>query len=329
MFFFYVVCYSILHYLNYEILSSAETLKYFKFTYNIFISYLTYFLIGYYYKGYQQYYKYLFILYILLTVDTWWNIDINTLYINFAGVAKEKVGLYQYLGVTYAIFAILLILLTKNNILKVVLIIISFTSLFVLMSRSSLYIFTLVMIVYMIVKYKKVALIYISIIILVVVLFVLYGGEYVDMIMNSRLMSFTRGIENDGSVKARIELAKVGFTAIQNYWIVGDYGGDVIYFHGQGHYIHNFFSILRQFGIIAFLLYTYLMWILLIKIFDWMKKSYLYSNNYDYFIIIALFMVVDVIIAQAWGNAYIFFAVGMLANIHKNNDWIYIKDVQK
>jgi hypothetical protein len=323
LFFFYVLFYSILHYMNYNIISSAETLKYFKFTYNIFISYITYFIIGYYYRGYQKYYKYLLIFYIFLTVNTWWNIDLNTLYISFAGVAKAKAGLYQYLGDTYAIYAILIIILTNNNIIKILLIIISFASLFILMSRSSLYVFTLVMIVYMIIKYQRIAFVYISIMVLAVALFVLYGGEYVDIIMNSRLMSFTRGIENDGSVAARIQLAKVGFEAIRNYWITGDYGGDVIYFHAQGQYIHNFFSILRQFGIVAFLLYSYFIWMLFIKIFKWMKKSYLYSTNYDYFIIISLYVVVEVIIARAWGNAYIFLAIGMLANLRKNSEWIY------
>lgn len=317
-FFLYILFYSILDYMNYTIISSKITESYFRFTYNVLISFMMYFVIGYYYEGYKKHYTIILCVYVLMTLNTWINIDPNTLYISFMGVAKEKAGLYQYLGDTYAIFSILLITLTNRKIIKFTFILITFLTLFVLMSRSSLYMYTIAIIFYSLFKYKKEAIVYLLLFVSFIGIIMMNESKYYEIVMNSRLLSFTHS-KIDGSVAERIELAQVGFNAIYNNWFIGDYGGDVRYFHKEGKYIHNFLAVLRQFGFIPFLVYVYFIYKLVIRVVVWMRNPSLYSQEYDYFIVLSIFLILEVLIARSWTHAYIFLVIGMLSNLKNNN----------
>jgi len=324
-FYIYIFLYSILNYNYYEIISVKMNIKYFRYIYVVLIAYLTFFLIGFYNRDYRKYFKYILIFYVLLTVNAWINVDPQTLYISFKGVDKDLIGVYQKLGDIYAIIAIIFILLIKRNkYIQLSIIIISFITLFILMSRSSLYVYTITMLFYLVVIYRFKAVFYILFIVSIIMVFIVDSGTYYDIIMNSRLTSFMRSGE-DGSWVARKQLAEVGINAIKNYWLIGDYGGDIIQFRETGNYIHSYLSILRQFGLIPFLIIFY--WILLFsyRLFKWMLDNSKYSDYYNIFIILFLFNLIEISIARSFGSPYIFISIGMLASIYSNPALIYKK----
>ena len=70
-------------------------------------------------------------------------VDPNTYALDKSIANLDLFGIYLFLGDTYAIFAILTIIITPSKKLQLLLFLISLAILYILMSRTSLYIFIL------------------------------------------------------------------------------------------------------------------------------------------------------------------------------------------
>lgn len=322
----YILFYNVYHYIVYEVINSKMSYEYFKYNLLMIYGYTMYFLIGFYYEGYERYAKTVYILYAILTLNVFLNIDPQTLLINFQNVEGDAYGLYQFLGDTYAIFAFATVTLVKSRIMRIFILIVSFLALFALMSRTSLYMFVLAMIIYMFIKERAFTLIYIGLIVLLTSLFLTYGGEYIDKVLDSRMLKTFQPDANRGSVDERIVQAKVGLKAIEEHWFEGDYGGDIIHYGEFGNYIHSYLGLLRQYGIIPFLVFISLMVLLLRQVLYWIRSNENYSHGYEFFVVLIIYFSFVISVSRPIGNTYIFLVIGMLAGIKKDPKYIINKE---
>lgn len=109
---------------------------------SIFFHYLIYFSAGYYFSPEIIPQKYVYAFFCLLTINALINFDVQTYRISFEGFSSEKIGVYQFLGDSYALCSLLAISIGKRRILSsYLLLVIVLAVLFFLNSRTSLYSF--------------------------------------------------------------------------------------------------------------------------------------------------------------------------------------------
>jgi len=317
----YILLYNLFYSLNYIVINENTNAKILQHNFFLLSYYLLYFLVGYYYRGYRRYQNFIYILYVLMTLNVFMHMNDQTLLIDFS---EKRTSVYQFLGDSYAIIALLTISLLNNRKIQLIVIMFSIVTLFMLVSRSSFYVFILVGIIYLFAKERIWSIIYIFIITTLILLFFVNGGEFVDKIMNSRLLIFLTD-KVDQSTLERFSQIDVGLNAIKEYWIIGDFGGDVLYFNRMGNYMHNYLSLLRQYGIIPFAFFLFLIVNLLKKSFLWFKNIESFSIDYDFFMLLTFFTLIEITVAKSIQYPIIFMPLGILAALNKKSDWIYKK----
>ena len=174
---------------------------------------------------------------------------------------------YIMMSDAYALLSIIVVPYTRNLLYRLILLGISSLTLYFLMSRASLYSFVFLNFLVLMIIDKRV---FWSIIFFFVAsIFFINWEQFIRLNSDNRMFRLIT-FGNDLSQNSRQTIFKTGLDAIHNNWFFGQYMGDVIVRKNTGTYIHNIFSIWRQFGIIPFLL-------ILINIIYIFLKFYLHS----------------------------------------------------
>jgi len=320
---FYLIIYNIIFYSNYIILDKQISTKIFFDNLGYIYSYIIYFFIGFYYRGYLKYSKTIYILYIIITLNVLMFVDLNTFGLDISKANLDLFGIYLLLGDTYAIFSLLTIIITPSKKLQLLIFFISVPILYILTSRTSLYVFVLTFIIYIFIANKRLFFMSIILLIGIGIIIFLSNTELVNQIINSRMLGFLFG-EVDPSVNAREEYITIGLSGIMNHWYIGDFAGEVDYYGTTGKYIHSYLGLLRQYGITAFILFLFLILFVIKEILSWIKYTKKYSVDYEVFIGLTIFILIEIIISRGIYFPYIFFSVGVVAGLYKNKNWAIV-----
>jgi len=231
--------------------------------------------------------------------------------------------IYLMLADTFAILTILIISMLKSNIMKIVLFFITIPILYALYSRASIVIFIFVFGIYLFRKHKK------TLLLLIVLITILFSQINIFNILSiskeDRMFRLFYGIK-DNSKKQRTVMLTDGLESIKKNWLTGTFLGEVEEHEGiAGHYIHNFLSFYRQFGIIPFIVFCVIVILLYFKVL----LIYLFRETDKYFEFLFLyftFTLMEIIIARSYTSPYIWFAISSSAiyiqnekNREKNN----------
>lgn len=174
---------------------------------------------------------------------------------------------YIMMSDAYALLSIIVVPYTRNLLYRLILLGISSFTLYFLMSRASLYSFVFLNFLVLMIIDKRV---FWSIIFFFVAsIFFINWEQFIRLNSDNRMFRLIT-FGNDLSQNSRQTIFKTGLDAIHNNWFFGQYMGDVIVRKNTGTYIHNIFSVWRQFGLIPFLL-------ILINIIYIFLKFYLHS----------------------------------------------------
>ena len=320
IFILYLIIYNIVYYSNYMIVNKQLSIKVFIDNLGYIYGYIIYFFIGFYYKGYSKYRRVVYIMYSILTLNALVFVDFNTFGLDISKANLDLFGIYLFLGDTYAIFSLLTIIITPSKKLKLFIFLTSILILYILMSRTSLYVFVLTFIIYTFFTDKKLFFSSVMLFIGISILLLIANPEWIEKITNSRMLGFLFG-ETDPSVDARKEYVLVGLSGINEHWFIGDFSGEVEYYGTTGKYIHNYLGLLRQYGITAFVLFGILILFLLKEIILWIKYTKIYTHDYEVFIGLSIFVLIEIILSRAIYFPYIFFTIGILAGLYKDNSW--------
>jgi hypothetical protein len=174
---------------------------------------------------------------------------------------------YIMMSDAYALLSIIVLPYTRNLMYRLILLGISSFTLYFMMSRASLYSFVFLNFLVLMIIDKRV---FWSIIFFFVAsIFFINWEQFIRLNSDNRMIRLIT-FGNDLSQNSRQTIFKTGLDAIYNNWFFGQYMGDVIVRKNTGTYIHNIFSVWRQFGLIPFLL-------ILINIIYIFLKFYLHS----------------------------------------------------
>lgn len=274
---------------------------------------IAYLILGFYCAKYLQQLKYTTYPFLVLTIIFLLLVDWNLLKFNTLSYPnKSQWGNYHYLSECYAVLSFLALcgLNQRNRALIIIFYLVSIAILFLLGSRSSLFVYILVssLLLY---RLNCLSIFFcLSLILFVITIFYSKGLLIVSSFIDDNYRMFALLISSDeGSSISRGILAQSGLRDIYENWFTGDLGGQVR--HGGtlwGGYIHDFRSYWRQFGIIVFLLYCLMLLKLNVKnLFAFFSEK----NTVNFFITISfLFFTVESLFARAYLSTYIFFFVG-------------------
>jgi len=158
---------------------------------------------------------------------------------------------YIMMSDAYALLSIIVLPYTRNLMYRLILLGISSFTLYFMMSRASLYSFVFLNFLVLMIIDKRV---FWSIIFFFVAsIFFINWEQFIRLNSDNRMFRLIT-FGNDLSQNSRQTIFKTGLDAIYNNWFFGQYMGDVIVRKNTGTYIHNIFSVWRQFGLIPFLL---------------------------------------------------------------------------
>ncbi len=251
---------------------------------------------------------------ILLTIVDWRMLKLDT----FSYPNQSQWGNYHYLSECYAILSFWFISSLEKKPTIILISSISIIVLFLLGSRSSLFIYLLVLTLLL---YRLNCLpvsLGLCCIMFIAVVFSSKGLQIVNNFIDDNYRMFSVLISNEeGSSVSRKMLATSGLEDIKNHWFVGSLGGQVNY-GGKlwGGYIHDFRSYWRQFGIIVFLLYC----ILLLKLNISNLFKFFRNHNATVFFVTSslLFFSIESILSRAYLSTYIYFFIGYsISNVFK------------
>jgi len=311
IFIFFIFIYSFGHYSAYIIINEDLTLRYFINDAFSIIQFLFFFFVGSYFRGYEQYRIYIFIFYTLLLVSIILNFDFEKLAINLINSNNKENNDYLFLADTFAIWSILTIAYIKNYNIKLFVILVSVVGLFTLMSRASLAVFVITILFYFMWNREvKRNIVYLICIGVAIGIFLLNSIDISDL-GNYRMFSYLISGE-DVSASERTIMHAEGIESIKNNWFIGDYGQEVIYFGVLGTYIHSYLQLLRQYGIIPFIIFLFLCYMIIINIYNIIKIDKINDQNYLFLVLLSVFLILELIFAKSLnsGSPYFFFLVG-------------------
>jgi len=223
-------------------------------------------------------------------------------------VNYDHLGIFLFLGDTFAIWSLLTISFYNKKYLSVFLVFISAICLYMISSRSSLYGFLFILpFVFKNTKNGWIQFTFICAVFIACILFVLNA----ETLMSSRMLRFIF-TGYDHSFYLRELIMERNVDDIFNNWFLGDYAGQLR--HGEfGYYIHNYLSLWRQFGIIPFVIFIALLLPFFKWFYPWMRgKKY---QEYDFLFYLIIFLLVEIIFTRAYKSHFIWIAIGMMTNV--------------
>ena len=283
-------------------------------TYNftILLWYVVAFFIGVNLNLKQSYSKIILIGYVAMVVHVLINLDLSA---GSMTILDDKAGIYHFLGDAFAIWSLLTIATYKNKPAVIPILLISTICLYLISSRTSFYGFLLLIpFIYWKNRNRSTRLVLLGAFVLLIGLIVLNF----DRVAESRMLRFMV-TGNDRSYHLREVTMQQNSKDLIEHWFMGDYAGQLR--HGEfGYYIHNYLSFWRQFGIIPFLLFIWL----LIPFFRWVMKWFNGNayQEYDFLFYLTIFAIIEIIFARSYNYHFIWFSIGMITNVlqSKKND---------
>jgi hypothetical protein len=258
--------------------------------------------------------------FILLVTEKLINLDNTFLRLFFE--LEEGNGVYLFLGDTFAIVSILLISFIKSKSLRFLVGIIALVTLFAISSRSSMYIFLVVLFIMMIKENK-----FLHNIFFVLIFFLLFylSISYFEInVVNNRMLNVISNVALDQSAIARNYLLEKGMRDISDYWFIGNYGSQYYNQNSFGSYIHNIFSFYRQYGLTVFIFILVIFLFISKYYYFWIKNKYVTNINYIFYI--SAFCFLEILLTRSYNTLHFWFAVGLFANKHQ---FILIKSYKK
>ncbi len=238
-------------------------------------------------------------------------INVNTDSFHILLGEGDKGGYYLTFGDSFALLSIMLISKIESYRRRIFIMFFSILVLFLIYSRSSLYIFVLVQLISFWRDYntKQKIILFFTFIIGIVVLSYVY--DLAELIQSRMLSVLFTG--EDQSLSERAVLFQKGLDAIMASPIIGDYAGQFYTDKNFGGYIHGVVSFYRQFGFPAVLFLIYIFGYLLKHYFLWMSGKYNDSSNYIFYI--GIFVFLEIIIARTYTTLHFWFALGLFSNL--------------
>lgn len=254
----------------------------------------------------------MFFLFYLVTF-LYFGLDFVTLKLVYSEVKIE----YLFVGDFTAILFMIAFGSAEKKITKLVVFTIGLVFLFIISSRSSFYIYIFAFTSYWTlrnIKFRQYQNL-IAMFILAFLLLIFYDYIIANLVSNSddyRIFRVFTGTDN--SAQGRDIINQYGYDRILQSWFVGDFGGQLNatldeYGSRWGQYIHNVFSVWRQFGLIAFVIYIIILLdVCYNTITDFFNSEE--CSNQTVLILLCVFTVTSVLISRAYIFTSIYFFIG-------------------
>ncbi len=316
VFFFILYCFilSTINYLNGDVVDMrGRSLA--KYHYTLYILYFTSYLYGRTIKfEINIVTKVLFGMVLLSIIAI---LDTNSFSLDFSIIDSEKKGIYLILSDIFTIFILFLISNIKRNNNKIILFIIGCIFLFILNSRSSLYAFIIVFVLYQ-AFYSNIQARTTNIIILLIVSMGFLSSSYFSLLLesNPRMLAIVTGIDSDGSTLARENFFHIGISRTLKTPILGDYGGVIEESSSLGAYIHNILSYWQSYGFLPFImsLFFFIINPILIAYKSYTERKKFNSSIY---FLISIYLVLLLIVSKAYTWYFAWFLMGYLQTYPK------------
>ena len=115
----------------------------------------------------------------------------------------------------------------------------------------------------------------------------------------------------DLSNSMRDEQLELGLKDLSEVWILGRFMGDVEKnFGDRGDYIHNYLSFWRQFGLLPFIIFCYLVSTNFLKLFFHYKSNSKVNELGNFLFYFTLFCLLQIILARSFVFSYIWLSIG-------------------
>lgn len=172
---------------------------------------------------------------------------------NRVGGAEDVVASYQAFSGLFLVLGVLLLVISRSNILKLLIYFLVLIIIFYLGSRSEFIAFTLGGVIYasLFIEFKR--KLYFLILLVSVLIFLLSSfNNEMAFLSNNRIFELTN-IDSSSSWSSRQDLNNIAIQQIENSPFFGFFGGHTYYFGSTGAYAHNFLSSWVSFGFIGFI----------------------------------------------------------------------------
>ena len=227
---------------------------------------------------------------------------------------------YLYLGDVFAIFSLLIIAMLDDYKKKIALFMSSTYFLYLLGSRSSLYFFLVVFIVYLFkfffVRRKLFARIgLITVVLFGILIFVL--SVDLNLVTDNRMLRIISSSNRvtDYSQIARNSILVAGIDNIKENWFWGDYLAEFRVRGGWGAYIHNILSYWEEYGIVVFIMFIYQC--LFTLVYNVRRFFSISGKVVEFSTYIAIFCVLSVIFTRSYIYHYAWLAFGLTTCLMK------------
>lgn len=262
-------------------------------------------------------------LFSLMLVQILYNANLINLSINLDNVEGDLTGLYLGLSDIFCITSLLLFgSVDKSQIkFKIVLIFLSSLGLFILNSRSSLYIYLICIIFYFLITFKhikSIKTIFYLFLSTTVIGLIFFDKINTLLVVNDRMFAVILK-SDDASSNERSRLQNIGINQITSNPIFGDYGGVVKINADLGTYIHNLLSYWQTYGLLVFIISLYFFIYQTAKVF---RLSYIlnykFNNHYNYIMLLSSYLLLSTVFAKSYTWFSAWFVLGILHNFLYN-----------
>ena len=225
--------------------------------------------------------------------------------------------IYLMLADSFAMLSIFVLCKNKNYKFQFIIIILSVICLLALWSRAALYCYMLTLILFL---YKNRSM-YLTFLFFMLFSFIYMNIDIVNM-ADERMTRLLYGTY-DVSQSMRDEQLEKGIEDLKDVWLFGSFMGDIEKnFGSRGNYIHNYLSFWRQYGIIPFMLFVFMVISITYKsLMYWLFEPD--PDNVPMFLFyFTVFCLSEIILARSFVFPYIWLSISGIS-LYFNN---YIKN---
>ena len=258
-------------------------------------------------------YNVIMILYIVMLSVVFLNIiDFTKIkYLNDAGMGHQGFGYIMF------VTSFILLIFSKKFTIQVFVYLSTFFTLFVIGSRTELIFYAIIPLIAATLTLRSYSFAKVGGFIFFILLSVLFVLNFTDM-ANNNLDINTRSANIlslfDGQSNANREIfSNSTIQAIDNNPILGDYGSYAVKSHNIGDYAHNLLSIWGNHGILGFLLYIALIFLLLERVYSLFKTRSI-STGQGLFLILVVSMILQLLFIRVYLFPLFGFVIGLSAN---------------
>ncbi len=235
------------------------------------------------------------------------HVDWSNLRINMSLVRIDARAIHLYLGDMFAVVSLYLICSRDRFWQRYLLWVAAVVMVFIIGSRTSFYALVAVLPLTIVFgrDWKAFAGFALTLAVVGVLGMVFLGDDYLK---SHRMLSFVF-TGSDHNFAARGDYFVEGMRQLWSNWFWGDYAGQLHQGRGIGFYIHNYFSIWRQFGLIPFVLFLYMVGVSLRIIAEGIRTFN--DGRFKLFVLLMAFCLIEVAFSRAYMFPFIFIPLGM------------------